>query len=218
MQELPLFPLNTVLFPGMPISLHIFEPRYQLMINQCIKNEQSFGIVLIAEGQEALGPLATPHPVGCIARITQVERLENGRMTILAIGQERFQVQSLKHDQPYLIGTVEPLPLNKQNTQRLQEAGQQLRPLVERYLSILSAVVQPLDFTPGNLPDDPLALAYLAATIVQIPAEQKQPLLAVDNAVTLLSDMRAIYLREVALLQVMIERDPRENGATFSRN
>jgi len=218
MQEVPLFPLNAVLFPGMPISLHIFEPRYKLMINQCIENEQPFGIVLIEEGEEVLGPLATPHAVGCMARITQVERLEDGRMNILAVGQERFQVQTLNHDRPYLIGEVEPLPLNEQDTPLAQNAARQLRPLVERYLSVLSSVSQPFDFTPGSLPDDPLALAYLAATIVQIPVEQKQPLLGVDDAVELLADMRTIYLREVALLRAMIERDPRENAAAFSRN
>src|SRR5512147_2655499 len=93
MYELPLFPLNTVLFPGMPISLHIFEPRYKLMIEQCIQIAQPFGVVLIREGVEALGPSAEPHQIGCSAQITQVERLEDGRMNIVAVGVERFQIR-----------------------------------------------------------------------------------------------------------------------------
>ena len=56
MIELPLFPLNTVLFPGMPLGLHIFEDRYKLMIGQCVQERRPFGVVLIRSGQEALGP------------------------------------------------------------------------------------------------------------------------------------------------------------------
>ena len=106
MFELPLFPLNTVLFPGMPINLHIFEPRYKLMIEQCIQNDEPFGVVLIHKGTEASGPLAEPHPIGCTAQITQVERLDDGRMNILAVGGERFQIRSLNLFEPYLVGTV----------------------------------------------------------------------------------------------------------------
>ena len=60
MATLPLFPLNTVLFPGMQLKLHIFEERYKLMINSCIESNQPFGVVLIKEGREAFDPIAIP--------------------------------------------------------------------------------------------------------------------------------------------------------------
>ena len=85
MFELPLFPLNTVLFPGMPLTLHIFEDRYKLMIGKCIQERQPFGVVLIRRGLEALGPVADTHSVGCMAFIRQVERLEQGR-TLVRMG------------------------------------------------------------------------------------------------------------------------------------
>ena len=87
MFELRLFPLNTVLFPKMPLPLHIFEERYKLMITECMEADEPFGVVLIEEGSKAFGPLAQPHAVGCTARVVQVESLEDGRMNIITIGQ-----------------------------------------------------------------------------------------------------------------------------------
>ena len=94
MNALPLFPLNTVLFPGMPLGLYIFEERYKLMMAQCLQEEQPFGVVLIAQGKEAMGPAAEPHPVGCTAVITEVQKLNDGRMNIVAVGQERFHIDT----------------------------------------------------------------------------------------------------------------------------
>ncbi len=150
MYELPLFPLNTVLFPGMPISLHIFEPRYKLMVEECLQSSQPFGVVLIRDGVEALGPLAEPHMVGCTAQITQIERLEDGRLNIIAIGVDRFHIRSLSHDKPYLVGVVETFPLDHGDPESVETAGERLRPWVERYLVYSGAGGQRR--TTGTLP------------------------------------------------------------------
>lgn len=220
MYDLPLFPLNTVLFPGMPISLHIFEPRYKLMIEECIQTAQPFGVVLIREGVEAFGPAAEPHQIGCSAQITQVERLDDGRMNIMAVGIERFQIQSLSHARPYLVGTVESCPLDNDDTYAVTRAGEQLRPWVERYLTTLSEVAdEETSFEPRQLPDDPLALGYLAAAVVQIPLDQKQTLLATNHAADLLTNIRAIYRHELPLLNAMIQFEANNDKAVlFSRN
>ena len=108
MYELPLFPLNTVLFPGTPLQLHIFEARYKKMVNACLQEQRPFGIALIERGAEALGPLAEPYPIGCAARVVQVQRLEQGRMNIVALGGERFRILSLdRQSHPYLVGVEE---------------------------------------------------------------------------------------------------------------
>ena len=99
----------------MPLKLHIFEERYKLMIGQCYKAGQPFGVALIQSGHE-VGGRAQPFAIGCTAIITQLEPLPEGRMNIVAIGQERFQIQSLKFDQPYLVGLVEPYPLAELDT------------------------------------------------------------------------------------------------------
>ncbi|GAB4410358.1 MAG: LON peptidase substrate-binding domain-containing protein [Anaerolineae bacterium] len=208
MYRLPLFPLHTVLFPGTPLTLHIFEPRYRLMIEQCLQTGQPFGVVLIREGREALGPLAQPHPVGCTAQITDVERLPNGHMNIVAVGRERFHIVELSYDRPYLMGTVEPFPLVDPEGPDTLSAAQQLRPWVERYLVTLSRALHSDSLDPAALPDDPLALGYFAAALVQIPADQKQSLLTIRRAAQFLSAMRDVYRRETALLDVILERDP----------
>lgn len=106
--ELPLFPLNTVLFPGAKLPLHIFEPRYRQMIGECLDLDRPFGVVLIRAGVEAGGD-ARPHGVGTSARITDVERLEDGRFNIVCEGRERFRIHDTSSVRAYLLGDVELL-------------------------------------------------------------------------------------------------------------
>lgn len=218
MMTLPLFPLNTVLFPGMPLSLHIFEERYKLMIGKCLEARQSFGVVLIQEGIEALGPLAVPHSIGCTAQITQFQPLNQGRLNIVAVGQERFQITSLNHDLPYLVGDVELLPLETGEPQTVIQIGRKLRPWVEHYLQLLTETDNlQIDFQ--QLPSDPMSLAYLAAFLLQIPPQRKQDLLAALNASALLTDIYAVYRRETTLLRAMLKHQAQEEqDGLFSLN
>lgn len=219
MYELPLFPLNTVLFPNAPIALHIFEPRYKEMIERCLRTDSPFGVVLIQSGQEALGALPEPHSIGCTARITQVERLEDGRLNIIAVGGERFQIRGLRFDKPYLVGQVDPYPMDRADRAGVDRAAERLRPWVVRYLTALAEASTDIEFDPQTLPEDPLALGYLAAALLQIPSEQKQPLLAEQQAAALLIQVRAIYQREVTLLRVLLAHSPAEDAdRLFSLN
>jgi Lon protease-like protein len=106
--ELPLFPLNTVLFPGMKLPLHIFEPRYRQMIGECIDEERPFGVVLIRSGPE-VGGGAAPHEIGTTARLVEVERLDDGRFNIVCLGQDRFRIAETSSARAYLVGDVEIL-------------------------------------------------------------------------------------------------------------
>jgi Lon protease-like protein len=216
MFELPLFPLNTVLFPGMPLALHIFEERYKLMIGECINSRRPFGVVLIKQGVESLGPSAEPHMVGCVAQITQVQRLVEGRMNIAAIGGERFRIITLHRDAPYLIGKVEEFPLINWEPERLTSTVGKLRPWIARYMNELS-LIEGVDLDPEQIPDEPVELAYFAATLLQIPAEQKQSLLSADRAAEMLAEMQPIYRRELSFVKHML-RQPPEDDSTFSLN
>lgn len=204
--ELPLFPLNSVLFPGMPLKLHIFEERYKLMINQCLDNQVPFGVVLIASGAEALGPLATPYMVGTTAHIQHVQKLPYERMNIVAMGRDRFHVNQLYGDRPYLYGDVELQPFDE-DPQPLASAGTQLRPLVERYLGALEKARQ-VQLKGDQIPRDPISLAYLAAMILQTDMVQKQHLLESATSETLISNLVKLYQREVALLDFMLSPPP----------
>ena len=107
-ETLPIFPLNTVLFPGAPLPLRIFEPRYREMLKRCLDGDRRFGVALIKSGPEVGGP-AEPHDVGTVARIERVRDEEMGAIPIFARGEERFRIVSLDRSQPYLIGEVESL-------------------------------------------------------------------------------------------------------------
>jgi Lon protease-like protein len=217
MYELPLFPLNTVLFPFTPIRLFIFEERYKRMIENCVDKDQAFGVVMIRRGAEAMGPLAEPFPIGTSAKITEVQRLKDGRMNIVANGQERFRILSLdKEALPYLVGQVAPYPLRTDDPALLVASGNRLTYWVRRYLRLLEqAGNTQLDM--DQIPQDAVRLAYMAASLVQIPTQQKQQILTISESGTLLEQVRAIYRREVVLLKTMLANQVKENGA-FSLN
>jgi uncharacterized protein len=217
MYEIPLFPLNTVLFPYTPIRLFIFEERYKRMIQNCLDKDQAFGVVLIRRGVEAMGPLAEPFPIGTSARVTEVQRLKDGRMNIVASGQERFRILTLdKEALPYLVGHVAPFPLRTDDPALSEASGNRLGYWVRRYLRLLEqAGNTQLDL--NQIPKDAVRLAYMAASLVQIPTQQKQQLLTISESGTLLEQVRAIYRREVVLLKTMLATQIQENGA-FSMN
>lgn len=205
MFELPLFPLNTVLFPGMPLPLHIFEDRYKQMINNCLEEKEPFGVVLIRNGKEALGPLAQPHSIGCTARIVEVQKLSDGRMNITSVGERRFRIISLNYDSPYLIGNVEYYPLDEGDSEQLLKVAGSLVPKLKQYMHILNEVEE-IDLDPEHLPGDPLILAHLSAVLLQIPTEKKQELLTSASALDLLNSANQIYRREIAFMRAMVDR------------
>lgn len=218
MFELPLFPLNTVLFPGAPLHLHIFEERYQKMIKLCLEEHRPFGVVLIRYGQEANAPLATPYRVGCTANIIQVQRLEQGRFNIVAIGQERFRILTLDADsQPYLIGQVELYPFRIADQQGLEQQAARLRRYFQKFVAaVIEVSGNAVDI--GDLPEDALGLAYIAATVLQIGVHQKQALLEQTDAATLLEQLLYLYRREQALLKAMILHNEHQGDEPYSLN
>jgi len=110
-QELPLFPLKTVLFPGGVLPLRIFETRYLDMVSACFRTDGGFGVVTIHEGQEAGGQPASIHPVGTLARIADFDQLDDGLLGITCLGVQRLRVigHRVQSDQ-LLLGQVLWLP------------------------------------------------------------------------------------------------------------
>jgi Lon protease-like protein len=205
--ELPLFPLkNVVLFPGMVLSLHIFEPRYREMIGRCIDEKLPFGVVLIEEGQE-VGETAQPHMVGTAARIVRVERLDpdhaGGRMNITAIGTQRFRVLELNHSHTYLSGTVRTFPVINGSTRLAADLAQKVRPRILEYVELLAeASGQPLRL--DRLPEDPTTLAFLVAIALQINSEDKQKLLEQIGIPEMLAHEAHLLSRESLFTRHMI--------------
>jgi len=201
--ELPLFPLNTVLFPGQVLPLHIFEERYRLMIRHCLAQDMPFGVVLIKHGQE-LGDTAEPHAVGTMARIIESTHLDNGTMNIVTVGVERFRIRRLLHDQPYLRGEVLSLPMvDPSDPEAVRAAAQKVRGQVERYIKLIADAAG-LQIQIEEIPSASQQVGYLAAVTMQIDNKEKQVLLGADSLDQMLADELKLLNRENALLTWMV--------------
>ena len=218
MAELPLFPLNTVLFPGMQLKLHIFEERYKTMMNRCIDREAPFGVVLIRHGTEAYGPNVTPYEVGCTADISAVQRLPLGRMNIVATGKRRFRIRALDRHQSYLIGDVEYFTPADDRPRLARVYSKVLRPLLLRYVDIMAASSDSR-FDPSKLPRQPRAVAQIASILLQTDNSQKQELLSIDSLSQLLITLVDIYRLETMLLKIRLSPPDEDfNIGFFSLN
>jgi Lon protease-like protein len=208
--EIPLFPLNTVLFPGMMLPLHIFEERYKAMIDECLAADNTFGVVL-AKNKQAVAPNVMNiftddmFAVGTTAQITAVERLYDDRLNLITVGQERFQINNIRaSSDDYLIGEVTPFPLSEfEDLETIDLLSQKLRPKVEEYIQHL-ATASGEDLSGAKLPNDPSSLAFLAGTAIQGPVTDKQYLLTASSLTELIFRTAIMLDRENKILVYML--------------
>ena len=207
--DLPLFPLHVVLFPDMPLPLHIFEPRYREMVMRCREENSPFGVILIRDGDEA-GAEAVPHLVGTTARITQYEEMPDGRMDILVFGETRFRVTRASHDKPYLSAQVEPLEEETGDLSVVQPVVENVSGLFKKYLRSLFAMTG-RSLSALQLPQEPAYLSYAIASVLQVPLLEKQGLLEIIG-----TERRLEY--EADLLRAEIEAQDALQGALGARS
>ena len=203
--ELPLFPLNVVLFPGMLLPLHIFEERYKAMIGDCIQREEPFGVVLIKEGPEVGGP-AEPFTIGTSARITTVDRLEDGRMNLLTKGELRFETAGITQQVPHMVGQVRYLGEQPGEVQPelMAEVGGQYT----TFLRNLSSLTGGWTANP-EIPQDSITLAYGVASNLDLPPSIRQGLLEMATADQRLERLLPLLKRgNEALLEQVAKRNP----------
>jgi len=168
--EIPLFPLRTVLFPGGPLPLRIFESRYIDMISQCMKSESSFGVLLIREGQET--GLATTHEVGTLAKIMDWYQGSDGLLGVTAVGGQRFELLSARQQADGLnIGKIELLAAEPYMALPAEYAP--LKKILEGVLDDLGRLYESLE----RRFDDAVWVTYRLIEILPIDLEQKQQLL-----------------------------------------
>lgn len=171
--ELPIFPLKAVLFPGATLPLHIFEERYQAMINHCIETGAPFGVCLIQSGAE-VGPAAQPFETGTTAHITSVQRLEGGRMNITCTGGNRFTIRRVTQQAPYLVADVEILGRSPEPESAAEALIHTAGELFAEYMRLNLAVVNQWSRS-IEMPSGPAALSdYIAPRLtVGLPALQR---------------------------------------------
>jgi Lon protease-like protein len=199
--ELPLFPLNVVLFPGADLPLHIFEPRYRQMVNECYEQQKPFGVVLAQPESEPM--LEAPCPIGTMAEIETLARLEDGRMNLIARGGQRFRIVGQHRKKTYLTGLVEIYDDQREPESLLHDQGDKARELFTTYLNILLEVVgkEEIQF---DLPESPGELSHFIAYFLDLENVQKQALLELDSTVERLRSEIELLRREVPFMRQML--------------
>jgi Lon protease-like protein len=213
--ELPLFPLSTVLYPGLPIPLHVFEERYREMFGRILDGDRRFGVVAIVHGHE-VGGSAVYHPVGCVAEVRDVRRYPDGRLDVVARGERRFRIDGVAQAAPYIVAEVATLGESKGRS-----ASERIMPvtrLFNRYVTTLLEIAGEDEIEQVDLPDDPVAASYLVAAGLQVDLPDKQNLLAVPSAAERLRTEAALLRRELSLLEHLGIAGPARLTVSFSLN
>lgn len=176
--EIPLFPLpNVVLFPSVMLPLHIFEERYKNMINECVDADSPFGVVWCSGEEENA---TTVQQSGALARVAQIERLDEGRMNIYAEGEARFRIVRFLAQGPNWRAEVKPFDDSAEPGTRLSPLSHELGDLYqEAYRKGLSLTGE----RPGklDLPDTPADLSFMVAYVLDMDFEEKQRLLEMTS-------------------------------------
>ncbi|MDQ2909070.1 MAG: LON peptidase substrate-binding domain-containing protein [Candidatus Eremiobacteraeota bacterium] len=203
--RLRLFPLNTVLFPGAVLNLHVFEPRYKQMISECLEGGETFGVCLIREGDEAGDPAVMPHEIGTTAEIGDVTPLENGRYYISTTGRRRFRIEGVVEREPYLTADVAYLPEEEPTDVEVAEGlVREIRDVFRDYLRLLvefSGMQADVD-----LPTDPIDASFLIGDALQVADSMKQRLLELPSTEQRLTVELGFLRRLLPQLRAFLER------------
>ncbi len=226
MTALPLFPLATVLFPGLAIPIHVFEPRYRALVADCTAGDWHFGIVGIARGVEVGAP-AEPYRVGTLARIVRLERLPDGRANLLALGLARIRLTALEREgKPYLRGTAAIWPDEEEGPPSDEALETRTGELFLRYRQLMrepAGAAEPSEAAAGDqpLPTGPRGLAAMVGALLQVPVADRQQLLEAPTLGERLRRAEALLTREIALMEATHAapgRNPAELRGVFSDN
>lgn len=208
---LPLFPLGTVLVPGMPLALHVFEPRYRQLVADLL-NEQDpaapvFGVVALRSGWE-VGQLGELHAIGTTARVTDVLPHPDGRCDLAAVGERRFTLVGIDDvSKPYLVARVRYLPEDAEPP--TESAAEGVRMWLRIHRATLAAIGvgyggpggSDSDPTVADAKAGPVELSYRVAQQPSLPMADRQALLACADTNARLAAARSILRRETELLR-----------------
>ncbi|MDQ0990350.1 LON peptidase substrate-binding domain-containing protein [Streptomyces sp. V3I7] len=224
--RLPLFPLNSVLFPGLVLPLNIFEERYRAMMRELLKTPEDeprrFGVVAIRDGHEVApsapgmpDPTAVPergptagfgadpsrafHGIGCIADAATIRERPNGTFEVLATGTTRVRLLSVDTSGPFLTAELEELT---------EEPGDEAGALAEgvlrsfrQYQKRLAGASERSLTTNAELPDDPSVVSYLVAAAMMLDTPTRQRLLQAPDTASRLRDELKLLRAETAILR-----------------
>ncbi len=205
-EQLPIFPLSTVVFPGVSVPLHVFEDRYRALVHHLLtipdKTLRVFGIVAIREGFEVgQHGVASVHRVGCVVQMTSVEPYEDGRFDIEVVGRQRLRVDGLDTSGEFLVGEVELLGEQRSPEEDSQEAARTLATF-EEYRRRLSEM-RGGPVLDGDMPTDPEYLSYSLAATCLLTLQERQSLLEADSSLERLILLRHALLEEMRAMRAV---------------
>lgn len=186
MSRHPIFPLGSVLFPGGPLQLRIFERRYLDMVTRCLREDLGFGVCLIADGRE-VGVPATPCPIGTLARIIDWNTLPDGLLGITAIGGERFRLDQTERGENGLLWADVEL-IASVPAPPLPEQPKELSALLDQIFALEGLGYEHVQ----RNEDDPHWLSWRLAEVLPISPEDKYALLALDDPYQRLTILRQV--------------------------
>ena len=205
MTQVPLFPLNTVVFPGVVTPLHIFEERYRALVRELLTIDavfdRVFGVIAIREGYE-VGEhgMQSVHRVGTLVQLTEAEAYDDGRFDIEVIGRQRLRVIDSDNSGPYLLGDVELLSDNDEPG--AEADAQATLATFERYREFLSEL-RGGPVLAGEMPSDPAYLSYALASTCLLTLPQRQQLLEADTAIDRLGRLRRTLHDEMRAMRAL---------------
>ncbi|MDQ2755290.1 MAG: LON peptidase substrate-binding domain-containing protein [Actinomycetota bacterium] len=204
MEPLPLFPLGSVLLPGAPLALQVFEPRYVQLMHDLLGEgartdgvPPEFGVVAIRRGFEVGEGIRDTHDVGTVARIEQIGLIGAGVFGVVAVGAQRFHLRVLDEtgSTPYLTGLVERLDEPVGDPQRAAVLARELVVAVGLHLDARGEDLA----EQGQAPDDPTGVSYWAPRVLELEPQETQVLLAAPDTVTRLSMTLRTIRRETQI-------------------
>lgn len=200
----PMFPLQSVLLPGMVLPLHVFEERYRALVRDCLASDQEFGVVLIERGSE-VGGGDVRSQVGTVAQIVQAEEADDGRWTVVAVGSRRVRVQEWLADDPYPRADLVDWPddIEGADDADLEELYRQQVSALRRVLAMTAELGLPADPT-AEVSEDPLLGSYHLSSLAPIGSLDRQRLLAADGPRDRIMRLGALLAEELADLEAQL--------------
>jgi uncharacterized protein len=197
-----MFPLGTVLVPGMLLPLHVFEPRYRQMVDDCQAGDGTFGVVLIERGSE-VGGGDVRTDVGTLARIVEARELPDGRWVLGAVGVERIRVERWLADDPYPRAEIAAWPDEPGGLGQVDDADAAVR-LLRRATALSAELGRPAPPLELELPDDPVLASYLAIAASPLGPADRQQLLATPTLPIRWTLLAELLADQVELLQAQL--------------
>jgi Lon protease-like protein len=196
-ERLPMFPLGSVLVPGAVLPLHIFEPRYRVLMFDCVRAEPEFGVVLIERGFE-VGGGDQRCSTGTLARITEAAELPDGRWVIAVVGTERIRVEEWLADDPYPLALVERLPDPPAGDDATERGKAEAE--VRRGLSLCRQLGLAGPDPAAELAADPALASWQLIAMAPLGSYDKQRLLEIDDRTSRLAALAVLAEEQATVL------------------